>query len=90
MSKSVTRIVLSVLISLGVVFAIYTSVQGASLSSSNGQIGSHNVSGAMVNFNHGRLTVSELNTYNAQLNAFYGQSGSGHDCNSATQSNPDD
>ena len=91
MPKLSTRTILAVLISLGVVLAIVTSVQGASISVA-GKVGSHLVNGAMVNFNHDRYTVSELETYNAQLdaydNSFYHSGGGG--CESDNRTNPND
>jgi hypothetical protein len=91
MSKFKIRVILSVLISLGVILAVYTTVLGAPLNFVNGTMGSHAVSGAMTNFNHGRLTVAEQQTYQAQLDAYYNSTtSSGHDCGSQTFSSPDD
>lgn len=90
MPKLSTRKVLAVFISLGVVLAIFTSVQGVSASRS--EIGSHLVSGAMVNLNHDRYTISELETYQSQLDTYYGdpRGDGGHDCQSKNQPNPND
>jgi len=88
MSRLSTRVVLSVLISLGVIFAIFSSVQGASSSS---EMGVRNVGGAMVNFNHDRFTVAEKAQYQAQLDAFHDslESGKGGGCESEFRSSPD-
>jgi len=92
MSKLTARMVLSALISLGVVFAIYTSVQGASANVSENRLGAHLVSGAMVNLNHDRYTVAELQDYKAQLESYYGspEGGKGHGCESDVRNSPDD
>ena len=89
MSRLSTRTTLAVLISIGVIFAIFTSVQGAP--SNAPRTGSHLVSGAMTNFNHDRFTVAELEKYNSELDAFNGNSknGDGHRCESESQANPD-
>ena len=92
MSRINKRVILAVLISLGVIFAVFTSVQGASSSAVESKVGSHAVSGAMVNLNHDRYTVSELNAYNAQLDAYNNspQGGGGHGgCDSEMRNNPD-
>ena len=91
MSKSNVRVALSVLISLVVILAVYTTVQGASLNATTSRVGSHQVGGLMTNFNHGRLTVAEQNAYQLQLESYNRYStGSGHDCGSQSYSNPDD
>lgn len=91
MSRLRTRVVLSVLISLGVILAIFTSVQGASSSVAGGKVGTHLVSGAMVNLNHDRFTAAELEAYNAQLETFDASSnGKGHGCESDFRDHPDD
>ena len=92
MSRLSTRTVFAVLISLGVVFAIFTSVQGASLDFNAGETGSHLVGGAMVNFDHDRLTDTELAAYNAQLEAYNNayKNGPGGGCHSVGSPHPDD
>ncbi|HSM70937.1 MAG TPA: hypothetical protein VK851_05290 [Anaerolineales bacterium] len=92
MSRLSTRTVFAVLISLGVVFAIFTSVQGASLDLNAGERGSHLVGGAMVNFNHDRLTDAELETYNAQLESYNNphKNGAGGGCHSVGSPHPDE
>jgi len=92
MSRINKRVILAVLISLGVIFAVFTSVQGASSSAVENRVGSHTVSGAMVNLNHDRFTVSELDAYNAQLDAYYKslEGGGGHGgCESDLRNSPD-
>jgi hypothetical protein len=83
MSKLTTRIAVSVLISLAVIAAIYTTVFGAPLSVPETRAGSHLVSGAKVNLDHFR----EANAAPAPLQSSFQN---GHDCNSDRQSSPDD
>jgi len=81
MSKLNVRVLLSVLISLGIIFAVYTTVQGASFTAA--QTGSHAVSGLMTNFNHDRLTLAEQGAYQAQFQPYNSsRSDSGHGCDS--------
>lgn len=89
MSKLNIRVILSVLISLGVIFAVYTTVLGAPLSFVASQVGSHSVGGLMTNFNHDRLTVAEQDAYQFQL-YHSSNSGSGHGCDSQSLSPLDD
>lgn len=88
MSRLNKRVILSVLISLGIVLAIFTSVQGASPEVAGSRVGTHLVSGAMVNLNHDRFTASELEAYNAQLDA-YNDSTKGGGCERDSHANPD-
>ena len=90
MSRINKRVILAVLISLGVIFAVFTSVQGASPEAAANNVGSHAVSGAMVNLNHDRFTVSELEAYNAQLDSYNKSTGGAHGgCESELRSSPD-
>jgi len=90
MSRLSKRVILSVLISLGVIFAVFTSVQGASPNVAESKVGTHLVSGAMVNLNHDRFTVSELEAYNAQLDAYHDSTGGkGGGCESELRNSPD-
>ena len=91
MSKLKIRIALAVLISLGVILAIVTTVQGASLHFASDRVGSHLVGGAMTNFNHDRLTVAEQDAYQAQLDAFNRSTmDPGHDWGSGSHNSPID
>ncbi len=91
MSKPMTRVLLSVIISLAILAAIFTVVQaGADRLSSFGSAKAHVVNGAMTNLNHDRLTAGEQALYQSQLDAYYGQTEQGHDCNSSQQTSPDD
>ena len=91
MSKLNFRVVFSVLISLGVIFAVYTTVQGASLNFAADRVGSHPVGGALVNFNHDRLTVAEQDAYQAELEALNKSApGRGHGCESQSFNSLDD
>jgi hypothetical protein len=86
MSRLNKRVILSVLISLGVILAIFTSVQGASPEAAASKTGTHLVSGAQVNLNHDRFTSAELDAYNAQLDSMKGRGGG---CESEFHSSPD-
>jgi hypothetical protein len=89
MSKLNVRVLLSVLISLGVIFAVYTTVQSASFDSAAEKIGSHSVSGLMTNFNHDRFTVAEQEMYQSELESNKGiEKGSGHGCESEARNSP--
>jgi hypothetical protein len=91
MSKLNLRVILAVLISLGVIFAVYTTVQSASLNAGAEKVGSHSVSGVMTNFNHDRFTVAEQEAYQAQLEAYKESAkGSGHECESESFNSPID
>jgi hypothetical protein len=82
MSK-LTRIVLASLVSLAVVIGIYTSVEGASVSTLREQAGSHLVSGPRVNLDHYREAAPA-----AIEPAFDKGDGSGHGCESESQTSP--
>jgi hypothetical protein len=71
MSKLKIRIALSILISLGVIFAVATTVQGASLNAAADKVSSHSASGVMTNFTHDRLQ----GLYQYEMDP-------GHDCGS--------
>jgi hypothetical protein len=88
MSRLSTRIVLSVLISLGVILAIFSSVQGASSSS---EMGIRNVGGAMVNFNHDRFTAAEKAQYKSQIDSYFDslEGGKGGGCEGEFHASPD-
>jgi hypothetical protein len=85
MSKLSTRIALSVLISLAVIAGIYTTVMGASADLAENRAGSHLVSGMKVNLNHLREAEPA-----PAIQQFEPQSGSGHNCESKSQTSPDD
>lgn len=84
MSKPIARIVASVVVSLGILIGIYTSVQGASLSARQDRAGSHLVSGSMVNLDHYRASESYQGQMEIELK---GHSGG---CRSDLQTSPDD
>ena len=84
MSKPATRVALSVLISLGVIAGIYTSVLGASPNLEN-RAGSHLVSGENVNLDHYRAA----NPAPAPMQSDF-QPGKGHGCESDLRTSPDD
>lgn len=91
MSKLTFRVVFSVLISLGVIFAIYTTVQSASLDIAAEKVGSHSVSGVLTNFNHDRYTVAEQEALKSDLETYNKSStGRGHGCDDEAFNSPID
>jgi len=82
----VTRIALAALVTLVVIIGIYTSVEGASLSSRQDRAGSHLVSGAMVNLDHYRAAAPQPELAPIQSQP----SGKGHGCDSENRTSPDD
>ncbi|MBN1452445.1 MAG: hypothetical protein JW963_15625 [Anaerolineales bacterium] len=81
MSKLKIRIILSVLLSLGVIFAVYTSVLGAPLNFFFEKAEAHSASERMTNFN-GQI-VTEREAYYNQLDAYEPPpAGDGHGCES--------
>ena len=87
MSKSVTRIVLSVLISLLVIAGISITVLGAPLGAD--KAGSHLVSGAMVNLDHFRLSATDQSGFGANDSLSPQQEG-GHGCGDDRQTSSSD
>ena len=59
MSK-ITRIVLATLFGLGVIVAVFANAEGVSLAAQNNKIGSHLVSGPMVNLDHFRVSSTDV------------------------------
>jgi ABC-type xylose transport system substrate-binding protein len=91
MSRLNFRVILAVLISLAVIFAVYTTVQSASLSAAAEKVGSHSVSGAMTNFNHDRFTVAEQEAFKSELESYNKSStGRGHGCEDEAFNSPID
>lgn len=91
MSKPVARVLLSVLVSLAVIFAIYTTVQSASLTPGVAEKGSHSVSGALTNFNHDRFTAAEQQQYQSELESYQDSAqDSGRGCESEKSTSPID
>jgi hypothetical protein len=89
MSRLNSRVVLSVLISLGVILAVFTTVQGASSNSVAEKMGAHSVSGVLTNFNHDRLTTTEQQSYQQELDSLNKSgTGSGHGCESEARNSP--
>lgn len=84
MSKP-TRITLAVLVSVVVIIAIFSTVQGASLSARNDRAGSHLVSGPQVDLDHYREAApAPVIEYKAPP----AQAGGGHECESEAQTSP--
>jgi len=81
----VTRIALATLLSLVVVIGIYTSVAGASLSAGQDRVGSHLVSGAMVNLDHYRAAAPQ-----PELAPMQNEGPKSHGCHSENYTSPDD
>ena len=81
MSKLKIRIVLSIVISLGVIFAVYTTVFGAPLNFFSERMDSHSASEMMATYN-GSI-VTERDAYYNQLDAYNNSAqGDGHGCES--------
>jgi len=81
MSKLNIRIVLSIVISLGVVFAVYTTVFGAPLNFFSERAASHSASETLTTY--GGAIVTEREAYYSQLDAYNNSTkGNGHDCGS--------
>lgn len=82
MSKPVSRVVFSVLISLAIALAIFTSVQGGLsskvLKTEANRAQAHVVNGLMTNLNHDRRSASELESMAAQAELYSQNSGRGH------------
>jgi len=75
MSKLKIRIILSVLISLGVIFAVYTTVLGAPFD----RTASHSASDQLATYNG--AIVTEREAYYNQLDAYNSSNAKdGHDC----------
>jgi len=87
MSRTVARIVFSVLISLGVIVGVYTSVLGAAPRTN--QSGSHLVSGTRVNLDHYRLASVDQGSF-ASFDSISTHKEGGHGCGSDQQTSPDD
>lgn len=87
MSKPVTRIVISVLLSLLVIAVVYTSVLGAS--SAANKTGTHLVSGAKVNLDHYRLASVDQGS-SASFDSLTTQKEGGHGCGSDQASSFED
>ena len=78
MSKLKIRIILSIVISLGVIFAVYTTVFGAPLNFFSEKV-SHSASETLTTYN-GSI-VTEREAYYAQLDAYNNSTArDGHDC----------
>ncbi len=79
MSKLKIRIALSVLISLAVIFAVYTTVFGAPLNFFSQQAEAHFASESMTTYNGAIVTARDA--YYSQLDAYNNSTaGDGHDC----------
>jgi hypothetical protein len=91
MSKPMTRIVVSVLIALALLLAIYTSVQGGKLLKTEANSAqAHVVNGLKTNLNHDRATAAELESAAFQADK-YMQGGQGHGgCEDELRMDPSD
>lgn len=85
MSKP-TRISLAVLVSLIVIIAIFSTVQGASLSARQDRAGSHLVSGPQVDLNHYREAAPAPAA--SEFRSPPAEAGGGHECESENQTSP--
>ena len=90
MSKRVARVALSVLISLGIIAGIYTSVQGALQETETNKAKVHVVNGLMTNLNHDRRSASELESMGTHPDIYSQPAGKGRGCESHLRIDPDD
>jgi hypothetical protein len=94
MSKPMTRVVVSALITLALLIGVYTSVQGGLstklLKTEGNSAQAHVVNGLQTNLNHDRSSVAELASSRMQADSFSQPSGKGHGCESDLRINPDD
>jgi hypothetical protein len=74
MSKSVTRIVFSALIALGVIAGVYTSVRGAASNAGELRGQAHVTAGLLPDLSHQRRAIQKLQIYMPQ------GEGTGHHC----------
>jgi len=85
MSKSKIRVVLSILISLGVIFAVYTTVLGAPLNFFSERADAHFSKESMTTYNG--AIVTEREAYYDQLDAYQNSTkGDGRGCESENSS----
>ena len=81
MSKLKVRIILSIVISLGIIFAVYTTVFGAPLNFFSERAEPHFASESMTVYNG--AIVTQRDAYYAQQDAYNNStSRDGHDCGS--------
>ena len=81
MSKLKIRIAISVLIGLGVIFAVYTTVLGAPLNLFSERMEAHSASESMATYK-GSI-VTEREAYYSELDAYNNPpAGDGHGCES--------
>jgi len=81
MSKLKIRIIVSVLLGLGVIFAVYTTVLGAPLDLFSEKAEAHSASEMMATYNGSIMT--ERDAYYAELDAYNNaRAGDGHGCES--------
>jgi len=95
MSKPMTRVVLSALITLALLIGIYSSVQGGLssklLKTELNSAQAHVVNGLQTNLNHDRSSVAELQSASAQADMYTQPSGKGHGgCEDELRTDPND
>jgi len=92
MSKRIAQVAFSVLISLAVIVAIYTSVQGLAPKADTNSAKVHVVNGLQTNLNHFRSSAAELESAGIQADPFVQpDKGSGHGgCEDELRVNPSD
>jgi len=95
MSKPMTRVVVSALLALALLIAVYTSVQGGLssklLKTEVNSAQAHVVSGLKTNLNHDRSSVSELESSAMQADTYVQPAGKGHGgCEDELRTNPND
>ena len=87
MSKSITRVVISVLITIVLVAGVYTSVLGATLNAGTKSAQVYMGAGVKLGMLHNRSSVQSLDGSGAQAET-YNQPG--HDCHPDSIINPED
>lgn len=86
MSKSVTRIVFVMLLTLALVVGAYTVVYGAAFHAGSRSGNLHTTAGLMLDQSHSRSPAVSLNTYYTDTQ----RPAQMHDCDSDSGASPDD
>lgn len=87
MSKLTTRVILSVLISLGIIAGVYMSVQAAALTPNGRSVGMYVLSGGLVN---PLQSQSSSEKQSEGIEPYSGDKGEGHGCESENYVDPND
>lgn len=91
MSKLTTRVILSVLISLGIIIGVFMSVKAASASPGGKSMGMYVLSGGLVNQLQPQTSSEAQQQSQPQLDPYSGDKGNGHGgCDSENYNDPSD